>query len=617
MTNNNLPDKEASAAQDDGIQARLDAALARHQQGDLDGAQILYREILAAVPEHPDALHLLGLVAAQQGRLDDAAVLMRRSLAANGDNAAAHVNLGNVLGMTGHPGEALDSYTRAIGIAPEYTEAYCNRGNVLKDLGRHPEALEDYDRAIALWPDYPEAHYNRGVLLQGIGRREDALAGYRRAIEVRPGYADAYNNSGVLLQDMRRFDEALSMLKQAIALNPQYAGAFNNQGNVLRDLGRYGEAVRSYESAIRLQPDFAEAWNNLGVALQNLQRWDEALASYARAVRLRPDYADAHRNDGLCRLLIGDFAEGWSRYEWRWRTTQFGGRQPALPRWDGKPVDRGLLVRGEQGLGDQIFYAGMLPDLVRRAGHLSVCVEPRLVSLFARSFPDMTIVPDRDAVAGRDCVAEIPIGSIGGHLRRSWADFPKVKPAYLRADPLRSAGLRESLAAGGRLVCGLSWISRNEAIGSDKSIGLQDLMPLLDLRNVLFVDLQYGDTRATREALAAETGVKLVHVDAIDNHADIDGLAALIGACDVIVTVSNTTAHLAAALGRKVYLLLPFSQGLLWYWHHGRTDSPWYADVRLFRQDAPGDWRDAVMQVGAAVAALGGETGAAGRTRPR
>lgn len=612
MTNNDFHGKEAAVAQDDGIQARLDAALVLHQQGDLDNAQIQYRQILAAVPEHPDALHFLGLVAAQQGRLDDAAGLMRRSLAANADNAAAYLNLGNVLRMSGRFDEALGSYTRAIGIAPEYAEARCNRGNVLKDLGRHPEALEDYDHAIALWPDYPEAHYNRGVLLQAMGRREDALAGYRRAIEARPGYAEAYNNSGVLLRDMRRFDEALSMLARAAELNPQYAEAFNNQGNVLRDLGRYGEAVRSYEQALRLRPDSA-AWNNLGVAQQDLQRWDEALASYARAVQLRPDYADAHRNEGLCRLLIGDFAEGWNRYEWRWHTAQFGGRrqEPALPRWDGRPLDRTLLVRGEQGLGDQIFYAGMLPDLARRASRLKVSVEPRLVSLFARSFPDMTVIPDRDAVAGRDCVAEIPIGSIGGHLRRSWADFPKVKPAYLRADPLRSAGLRERLPAHGRLVCGLSWISRNEAIGSDKSVGLQDLMPLLGLRNVLFVDLQYGDTRAMREALAAETGVELVHVDEIDNHADIDGLAALIGACDVIVTVSNTTAHLAAALGRKVFLLLPFSQGLLWYWHHGRTDSPWYADVRLYRQGAPGDWRDAVMRVVAAVAELAGETGAA------
>ncbi len=613
MTNNNLPGKEAAVAQDDGIQARLDAALALHQQGDLDNAQIQYRQILAAVPEHPDALHLLGLVAAQQGRLDDAAGLMHRSLAANADNAAAHLNLGNVLRMSGRFEEALGSYTRAIGIVPDYAEACGNRGNVLKDLGRHREALEDYDRAIALWPDYPEAHYNRGVLLQAMGRREDALAGYRRAIETRPGYAEAYNNSAVLLQDMRRFDEALSMLARAAELNPQYAEAFNNQGNVLRDLGRYGEAVRSYEQALRLRPDSAEAWNNRGVALQNLQRWDEALASYARAVQLRPDYADAQRNAGLCRLLIGDFAEGWNQYEWRWHTAQFGGRrqEPALPRWDGDPLDRTLLVRGEQGLGDQIFYAGMLPDLARRAGRLSVCVEPRLVPLFARSFPGMTIIPDRDAVPGLDCVAEIPIGSIGRFLRKSWADFPKTKPAYLHADPLRSAELRERLPARGRLVCGLSWISRNEAIGSDKSVGLQDLMPLLGLRNVLFVDLQYGDTRAMRVALASETGVDLVHVDEIDNHADIDGLAALIGACDVIVTVSNTTAHLAAALGRKVFLLLPFSQGLLWYWHHGRTDSPWYADVRLYRQGKPGDWNDAVMQIGAAVAALAGETGTA------
>lgn len=613
MTNNHFPGKEVPVAQDDGIQSRLDAALGRHQQGDLDGAQALYREILAVAPEHPDTLHLLGLVAAQQGRLDDAAALMRRSLAANGDNAAAHVNLGNVLAMTGHHAEALDSYTRAIGIAPEYAEACCNRGNVLKDLGRYPEALEDYDRAIALWPDYPEAHYNRGVLLQAMGRREDALAGYRRAIVARPGYAEAYNNSGVLLQEMRRFDEALAMLVRAAELNPQYAEAFNNQGNVLRDLGRYVEAVRRYEQALRLRPDSAEAWNNLGVAQQNLQRWDEALASYARAVQLRPDYADAHRNEGLCRLLIGDFAEGWNQYEWRWRTAQFGGRrqEPALPRWNGERLDRTLLVRGEQGLGDQIFYAGMLPDLARRVGHLSVSIEPRLVSLFARSFPDMTIIPDRDTVAGRDCVAEIPIGSIGRFLRRSWADFPKTKPAYLRADPLRSAGLRQRLPAHGRLVCGLSWISRNESIGSDKSVGLQDLMPLLGLRNVLFVDLQYGDTRIMREALTAETGVELMHVDEIDNHADIDGLAALIGACDVIVTVSNTTAHLASALGRKVFLLLPFSQGLLWYWHHGRTDSPWYADVRLCRQGAPGDWRAAAMQIGTAVAELAEETGAA------
>jgi len=685
------------------VHAKFQEALALHQSGRLAQAQEAYRQVLKVQPEHFDALHLLGVIAAQNGDSESAVAQIGKAIAINPHNAVANYNLGVALQKLGrheaalshygraialNPGyaeahhnhgvalqalkrheaavqsyeraivlrpdyaeahnnrgialndlrqheAAVQSYERAIAIRPNYAEAYSNRGNALQALKHSEAALQSYEKAIALKPDHAEAYgnrgnvlrnqrqyeaalrsydgaialdsglaevwYNRGIVLQDLGQDEAALQSYDRALSLKPDYADVYYNRSKALVDTRRYEEALASCDRALALNPDFSDALCNRGNALLALDRHEEALSSFDQAISAQPDHADAFSNRGNALRNLKRYDEALESYRHAIAINPDHPEAHLNEAVCRLSLGDFETGWKHYEWR-----FGTDEPApsmrvfsQPRWDGTFVDGVLFAWAEQGLGDQILFAGLLNELRKCASRLIVEVEPRLVGLFRRSFPGIEIVAQGEAPGKRCFDVQIPIASIGQYFRRRWEDFRSQPSGYLVADAARAGSLREQLVADGRVVLGLSWVSLARYGSEQKSTHLRDFDPILRLPGARIIDLQYGDTSAEKTALKESTGMEILQLTEIDNRNDIDGLAALITACDAVVTVSNTTAHLAGALGKKVLLLLPYSHGLLWYWHAERDDSPWYPTARLFRQPAAGDWNSVIQRIAA------------------
>src|SRR5581483_3958702 len=370
-----------------------------------------------------------------------------------------------------------------------------------------------------------------------------------------------------LLHALGRSAEALVSLDRALKLAPGDAAALTAKGLVLADLRRPDEALAAHRAALALDPNRPEIWINAGHVLVELQREHEALDAYAQALRLSPHDPDASFNQGVNRLRLGDFARGWEGYEQRWHTRAFAPlrRSARHPTWNGEPLAGSLLVQGEQGLGEHILFAGLLPDLATRVQNTVVEVEPRLVPLFARSFAGVVVVARGHAHHEPEIGAQIDIGSLGLHLRRDASAFPMRSGGYLRCDPVLAAQLRARLADG-RLLVGLSWNSRNPKFEAAKSVSLADYAPLLRLPGCRFVDLQYGDTRAERAAATRDVGVIVEHIDDVDNTNDIDSLAALIGACDVVVTVSNTTAHLAGALGKPTFVLVPFGRGRMWFW---------------------------------------------------
>jgi tetratricopeptide (TPR) repeat protein len=402
-----------------------------------------------------------------------------------------------------------------------------------------------------------------------------------------------------------------------LELQPGHANTHANRGVALSALRRHDEALDAYDQAIALQPGHADAYANRGNALSELGRQQDALASFERAVAINPNHVDGRWNRGLCHLLAGNFKTGWAAYESRWQKWAaefvatpdtpgplFTPANFGKPVWDGANTKATLLVWPEQGIGDQILFASMLPDLQQRVGKVMLALDKRLHPLFARSFPKCTITTLDAARREGRFDAQIPLGNLGGHFRNTTADFLQHRKAFLKADRARSASLRRQIAPAGRRVCGISWHSTHAQVGADKSMQLASLRPLLEMPGLRCVDLQYGDTRGERDALNRQTGLDLVHLDAVDNLQDIDGLAALINACDVIVTISNTTTHLAGALGKPVFLMLPYSVGRFWCWQTGRSDSLWYPNVRIFRQPAEGDWASVIREVHDALAAL-------------
>jgi tetratricopeptide (TPR) repeat protein len=445
--------------------------------------------------------------------------------------------------------------------------------------GQFGEALQAADFAVRLAPRNPNAHSYRGSALLELNRTADALHAYQQVVRLAPGAAVAHYNCGNALHQLGRLDDAAAALRRALSLQPGYSDAHTVLGIILRARGDFEGAMRHFEQAIAINPQAA----------------------------------DAHYNKAISCLSAGLLREGWEAYEWRlrWIVTIRQGQSRAIdrvaPDWDGRPLDKPLLVLPEQGLGDQIFFAGMLGDLQQVVEQVTVCVEPRLVPLLARSFPHVAFKAPSEIDEARACAsgeygAQIHLGSLGRFFRHDAGSMQRVTTTYLQADPARIASLRERLARPGQLVCGLSWNSKNAASGTDKSLRLDALAPLLSLPQASFVDLQYGDTGDERSQLQAAHGLSVQKLDDIDNRNDIDGLAALISACDLVVTISNTTAHLAAALGKPTIILLTSSPKLLWYWHRDRNDSPWYPSAVLLRQSRMNDWTDVIDVARQAVA---------------
>jgi tetratricopeptide (TPR) repeat protein len=579
----------------------------RCQQGQIAEGIDLVRGALTLDARQARFHTLLGMALSEVVRHAEALDSFDQAIALGA--ADAHGGRADALVALGRLADALESFDRALAHDPSSAVDWCNRGATLIDLGRDAEAADSFAHATALVPDFAEAHYNHGNALAKLERHADAVASYDRALALKPDYVDALNNRANALNQLGQLPEALAGVEAALALTPEHNGALVTRSVLLRKLRRSAEALVSCERSLALKPDDTDALTVRADLLTDLERFEEAIATLDRIIALKPDDVAAKWNKSLICLGLGRFQEGWPLYEHRWTGAKgLVPRSYAQPRWNGGAVDGTLLVWGEQGLGDEILHASILPDVLARTPSVVFEVEPRLAPLFARSFPDVTVIDCRKELYAGKTDAQEPLASLGRFLRRSFEEFPRRKRGYLVADAARARTLRARLASDGRRVIGLSWVSKAPVGGASKSARLADFEPLLRLPDCRFVDLQYGDTSEERAALARDLGIIVERLGDIDNTNDLDGLAALMSACDVIVTVSNTTAHLAGALGRPTFVMVPNGYARIWYWFHGRSQSPWYPRVAVRRQQSGQPWADVVAAVTREVSVLMGST---------
>ena len=588
------------------IQDAFNAALEMQKQGNFGEAKSLYLKILSATPDHFDSVHMLGLIESQNGDPKLAETLFLKATRLNPKFAAVHSNQGNLFKSLGRLEEALASFDRAIALKPDYAIAYSNRGLVLRELGRSDEALRSFDKAIRIKPDMKEAHFNCGAILLGLGRLDDALESFDCAILLKPDYVSALFNRGNAFKEKQHFSKALKDYDKVISLSPDHADAYSNRGLALQELGRPADAIASYSRAITLKPDFAEAYNNRGNTFKQLTDYNAALTDYTSALALKPDYADARYNRGVLNLMLQQFSSGWPEYEWRaqvasvYRESIAGHADIAA---DFSILNTGadfngqtVFVASEQGVGDHIMFMSMLPELLRDAGNVICQLDPRLIKLFSRCFPEADYVPRGDvSILDRLSVDRyIRMGSLGYTYRQDIRDFPGAP--YLTPDLERVAEWhsRIPLESGKRRI-GISWRggSRNTN-GADRSMALEQLTPLLDREDCTFVSLQYGDVEEEVAAFNARRTQKLLCFPKREID-DFEDFASLIGALDGVVSVQNTTVHTCGALGKPCFAMLPFRPE----WRYGASEErmPWYQSVKLFRQSHDGQWSDVIERV--------------------
>jgi tetratricopeptide (TPR) repeat protein len=593
--------------------------------------------------DDPDHWRELGIQLRRQGRLDEAVQACRRALEHAPDDAQAWCELAHALRWQGKLDEAYQAAAKAVELAPDLAGAWFNLGAVLVGQGETARGIEAYRKALQLKPEFAEAWSNLGGAFGAQGGTAEEIDAYRRALEINPRLAPVWSNLGDALRSAGEFEQAIAACRKATELDPEFAAAWNNLASALRDDGKHEESVAASERALALAPRLAEAWSNLGSGLQGLGRFEEAIRAheraialnsgsagihlnlgatlensgrvaaavvhYRRALELKPDHADARLNLALALLTLGELREGWERYECRWQQRNAEPKRHDFAPWSGDPSRAcRLLVWGEQGIGDEIIYSSMLLDLARSAVDVTLECDPRLAPLFARAFGRITIVPKQtpSLLQPGDFDCQLPLASLGRWLRPALESFPR-HAGYLRADPHRTAEYRRRLLADGgdtQRIVGISWLSANKKFGTLKSHRLPDWAGLLATPGVKFLDLQYGDTRAERGAVEQALKVRIGHFAEVDLFRDLEGLAALISACDLVITVSNVTAHMAGALGRAVWVLVPMARGKFWYWFAGRDDSPWYSSMRIYSQQTPGSWREVLDTVARELAAF-------------
>jgi tetratricopeptide (TPR) repeat protein len=579
-------------------------------EGRLDDAVRACRRALELAPGDARAWSELAHALRLGGNLEEAGTAAARAIELAPRLASAWFNRGAVLLALGDPAGSIEANRKAVELDPGFAEAWSNLAGALGAAGDRRGEIDAYRQAVGIKPELAPAWSNLGDALRESGQIAEAVSACRRATELDAGFAPAWSNLAQVLLDDGDNEQALEASMRALALEPRLAEAWSAKGGALLALRRYREAADAHRQAVELHPDSATLNFNLGMTLQHAGRSAEAEGFLRRAIALEPGHAAAHFELSLALLLAGSFHEGWKEYEWRWRRPGAVGRRYDFAPWDGDlSRPQRLLLWGEQGVGDQILHGSMLADFASLPLAVTLEVDRRLVPLFQRSFPRVTVVsqsaPPAGGAAAHDCHA--PLAGLGRWLRPSFDRFPGK--AFLEADLRRRDEYRRRLA-GKRAVVGIAWRSANREFGAHKSTGLRDWLPILKVPGLRFVDLQYGDTAADRSESEQRAGMRIEHLPDVDLFDDLEGLAALCAACDLVVTTSNVTAHVAGALGRPVWLLAPLGNGRLWYWFSGRGDSPWYPSLRLFEQAEPGRWREAVDAVARELAALAPALGA-------
>ena len=575
--------------------------------GQLEEAAVSYRRALELTPNFAEAEMNLGTIFEARGELEQAAKRFRRALALKPTLAEAYINLGNILQMQGKLEEAAANLNRALELKPESAEACFNLGDARQTQGRYAEAVECYQRAVKLQPRFAPAHGNLGNAQQALGNLEEAAHSYARVLQLEPQYADAHYNLGRVQQNQNKIEEAIVCYRRALAIKPNLPEAHYNMGSAYAAQERFYDAAACYRRAITLRPQYTAAQYNLSCVLRSSGDLLGAMKQYRTAIELEPEHAEARFGLSLAHLMLGEFATGWKSYHSRWQseTNDTPIRNYSLPRWRGEKLEGSLYLWSEQGIGDEIQFAGLAPDLIKTGNRFQLECDRRLVPLFSRSFPQIAIVSraaQATATLASEFVAHLPTGDLPLYFRTSEGDFARSSSPYLFADPAVSANFRTRYAgtidAKRTTLIGLAWHTNNPRSGHIRSVHLKDLEPLLELAGSVWVSLQYGSFDSLEEQARAANAPLLID-RTVDQFADLDLFAAQVAAMDLVITIDNSTAHLAGALGVPVWLLLPFASD--WRWMEKRTDSPWYPTIRIFRQPKLGDWETVVREVGRAL----------------
>ena len=514
------------------------------ESGQVDDAIDAYQHALSLQPQASNVWLNLGNALRRASQFDDARLAYEKAIAHDPANLTAEVNLGNLLVSQKQFNSAIKHYRRAIDADARLVSARIGIGNALCELGRHTEAEDHLKRALDIEPKSAEAHCNLATIYLATDRPAEAAQHAEQALAVQQDFGEALSNLALAKKSLGEADQAIELLKKAVALRPNFTAALSNLGILLKSQGKLTEALTAYRQSMLSAPG-------------------DPVPAY---------------NTSLALLQLGEFEHGWLLYENRWRAPNFDTDyiKSAKPVWSGAATQENLLVWPEQGIGDEIMFASLLPQVYALAPNTTVVMDKRLVPLFERSMPYLKFVAKETGVPETSFDYHIPLGSLPKLFCKQIQDFARIPANYLQANGELTASIRKHLRIEGKYLCGISWHSANKKLGKGRSMSLPKLLELAGQADTVFVNLQYGDTTDELAALN-DLPWPIIDVDDIDKFNDIDGLAALVAACDYVVSIDNSTVHLSGALGIPTTVLLPGDRD--WRWTATTNQSLWYESV--------------------------------------
>lgn len=598
-----------------GTVGRLyEVGLGHMQAGRHLDAQLCCQQALALDPNHADTLHLMGLLSLDTGQYDHALGWISRAIRQE-PKAVYLTSLGSTLVNQGRTDEALKAFDKAVQLKPLDADLWRNLGAVLIEVKRPADAILSFQHALKLNPRHWDAanmvaillyqserfedalpYYNlcdelepnhfqtlhmRALTLQGLGRLDEALADNKRALALDPTNADTYSNIGHVLMSSGRNEEALSWFDRSLELQPNSAATLMNKAIALAAMRRFAEAVSWYDRSLELQPNSALTLTNKAIALAELRHFDEAFAVYHQARAIDPCHAVADWNLALLQLLTGNFEAGWAGREARWKIPALSTYYPRLsqPMWLGKePIEgKTILINVDEGLGDTIQFARYVPMVAELGARVILAVQEPLRPLLSE-LPGVSQciafaageVPAFDTYCS---ISSLPL-AFGTRLET----IPSAIPYLPAPAAYRLKAWEDRLGPHEKLRVGLVW-SGNSRHDNDhnRSIPLRLLTRILDV-DATFVSLQKDPRPDDKATLLNRAEI----IDLTAHLTDFVETAALVSCLDLVISVDTSVVHLAGALGRPTWILLPYRPD--WRWLLGRDDSPWYPTVRLFRQ---------------------------------
>ncbi|MCP4455349.1 MAG: tetratricopeptide repeat protein [Planctomycetes bacterium] len=606
----------------------LETAFQHHLRGQLDRARACYEEVVSQHSHQGAALHGLAMIALEDRLFEDAVGLAERAAEALPEIAQVCNTLGRSYDATGQKDKAVNAFQKAVTLQPDFAEAYHYMAQCHHALGDTACAVQSYEQAVRIKPDFVQAHLElaqlyqaqnqlesaiktlehiltlapdsaevhtrTGMILRRLNRDGEARQHYLEAIRLQPAYAPAHNNLGNLLSQYSRYEDAMYHYEQAIRISDTCAESFNNLGATLIHLNRVEEAVTQCHKAIALKPEYAEAHNTLASALMKLGRYTEATDAFNRTLTLSPDYAEAHSNLAMIHLVLKYFEAGWQEYEWRLRCPGFTKRYSApQPRWDGSPFPgKTLLVHWEQGMGDSIQFIRYLPRIKALGGTVLYQDRPPLHRLFSRH-PGIdqfisTAEPNMPRFDLQASVMSLPY--LFGTCEHS---IPSTS-VYLHAEVDKIKNMQPHIQPHAFNV-GIVWAgSKTHKNNKNRSCDPALFQTLAQCPGIALYGLQ-----KTEDTPAIPESLKSCLVANLGEHfQDFSDTAGAIAHMDLVVTVDTSVLHLACAMGKPTWALIPFTPD--WRWMLDRSDSPWYPTLRLFRQAQPGQWQpvfDAIAEL--------------------